>query len=182
MRFIIKYIKNENLILLDKIIQIDAQVSTLVVSQLLLLQSEDAKKPIRMYINSPGGQVYAGLGIYDTMRHLTCPIHTYCIGLCASMASVLLCAGQPGHRFSLPNSKIMIHQPLGQFSGQASDFEIHAKEILGVRDNLCKIIASACKQKKEDVLKHVDRDNFMNPYEAKDYGIIDKILEPSIKG
>ncbi len=151
-------------------------MSTLIVAQLLFLEAEDPKKDIAMYINSPGGVVSAGLSIYDTMQYIRPKISTLCVGQAASMGSLLLAAGSPGMRFSLPNSRVMVHQPSGGFQGQASDIALHAKEILELRDRLNKIYVKHCNQKLDVVENALDRDNFMNAEEAKEWGLIDEIL------
>jgi ATP-dependent Clp protease protease subunit len=148
-----------------------------VVAQLLFLQSQDPKKQINVYINSPGGSVTAGLAIYDTMQFVSCPIATYCIGQAASMGAVLLTAGAKGMRYALPNSRIMIHQPWGGAEGKASDIEITAKEILRLKDILNGILASHSGRKFEDVVKDTDRDFFMSAEEAKKWGLIDNVVE-----
>ena len=155
---------------------IDDAVSTLVVAQLLFLEAENPKKEISMYINSPGGIVTSGLSIYDTMQYVRPEISTLCIGQAASMGSLLLAAGHPGKRFSLPNSRIMLHQPSGGFQGQASDIALHAEEILNLKKRLNSIYVKHCKQKLSKVETTLDRDNFMTAEEAKDWGIIDKIV------
>ena len=151
-------------------------MSTLIVAQLLFLEAENPKKDIAMYINSPGGVVSAGLSIYDTMQYIRPKVSTLCIGQAASMGSLLLAAGSPGMRFSLPNSRVMVHQPSGGFQGQASDIALHAKEILELRDRLNKIYVKHCNQKLDVVENALDRDNFMNAEEAKEWGLIDEIL------
>ena len=156
---------------------IDDAVSTLVVAQLLFLEAENPKKEISMYINSPGGIVTSGLSIYDTMQYVRPEISTLCIGQAASMGSLLLAAGHPGKRFSLPNSRIMLHQPSGGFQGQASDIALHAEEILNLKKRLNSIYVKHCKQKLSKVETTLDRDNFMTAEEAKGWGIIDKIVD-----
>ena len=151
-------------------------MSTLVVAQLLFLEAENPKKEISMYINSPGGIVTSGLSIYDTMQYVRPEISTLCIGQAASMGSLLLAAGHPGKRFSLPNSRIMLHQPSGGFQGQASDIALHAEEILNLKKRLNSIYVKHCKQKLSKVETTLDRDNFMTAEEAKGWGIIDKIV------
>ena len=151
-------------------------LSTLIVAQLLFLESEDPKKEISMYINSPGGVVTSGLSIYDTMRYIRPKISTLCVGQAASMGSLLLTAGDKGQRFTLPNSRIMLHQPSGGFQGQASDIALHAKEILLLKERLNLIYVEHTGQKLEEVEKALDRDNFMTAEEAKAWGIIDKII------
>jgi ATP-dependent Clp protease protease subunit len=155
---------------------IDDNVANLLVAQLLYLQSEDPKKDIDIYINSPGGSVSAGMAIYDTMQILSCDIKTYCMGQAASMGAVLLCAGTKGKRFALPNARIMIHQPLGGMEGTASDIDIHAKEILRIKDNLNKIMAKHTGQTLKKVTGDTDRDFFMSAEDAKKYGIVDAVL------
>ena len=155
---------------------INDAVSTLVVAQLLFLEAENPKKEISMYINSPGGIVTSGLSIYDTMQYVRPEISTLCIGQAASMGSLLLAAGHPGRRFSLPNSRIMLHQPSGGFQGQASDIALHAEEILNLKKRLNSIYVKHCKQKLSKVETTLDRDNFMTAEEAKGWGIIDKIV------
>ena len=155
---------------------IDDAVSTLVVAQLLFLEAENPKKEISMYINSPGGIVTSGLSIYDTMQYVRPEISTLCIGQAASMGSLLLAAGHPGKRFSLPNSRIMLHQPSGGFQGQASDIALHAEEILNLKKRLNTIYVKHCKQKLSKVETTLDRDNFMTAEDAKGWGIIDKIV------
>jgi len=155
---------------------IDDTVANLMVAQLLYLQSEDPKKDIDIYINSPGGSVSAGMAIYDTMQILSCDIKTYCVGQAASMGALLLSAGSAGKRFALPNSRIMIHQPLGGAEGQASDIAIHAKEILRIKDNLNKILSHHTGKTLSKVEKDTERDYFMSAEEACKYGIVDEVL------
>ena len=152
------------------------EIANLIVAQLLFLQSEDPKKDIDLYINSPGGSVTAGLGIYDTMQLINCDIKTYCVGQASSMGAVLLCAGAKGKRFALPNARIMIHQPWGGAEGTAADISIHAKEILRMRSSLNEIIAKHTGQKLGKITRDTERDFFMSAYEAKDYGIVDSVL------
>jgi ATP-dependent Clp protease, protease subunit len=156
---------------------IDDHVSNLIIAQMLFLQMEDPKKDISMYINSPGGSVSAGMAIYDTMQFLTCDVVTYCIGQAASMGAVLLAAGTAGKRYSLPNSRVMIHQPLGGTQGQASDISIQAKEILRLKDRLTEILAFHTKQPFEKVMRDSDRDYFMSAEEAKVYGLVDDVVK-----
>ncbi|BFZ17042.1 hypothetical protein BsWGS_20080 [Bradybaena similaris] len=153
------------------------ELSSLVVAQLLFLQSESSKKPIHMYINSPGGSVTAGLGIYDTMQYVQPPIATWCVGQCCSMASLLLCSGAPGLRHSLPNSRVMTHQPSGQASGQATDIQIQAEEILKLKKQINKLYVKHTHQPLDIVEKSMERDRFMSPQEALDFGLIDTVLE-----
>lgn len=156
---------------------ISDELSSVVVAQLLFLQSESNKKPIHMYINSPGGSVTAGLGIYDTMQYVLPPVATWCVGQAASMASLLLTAGSPGMRHSLPNSRIMIHQPSGHAAGQATDIQIQAEEILKLKRQINNIYVKHTKQPLAVVEQAMERDKFMNPSEAKDFGILDLVLE-----
>ena len=156
---------------------IDSDVANLVVAQMLFLASEDPKKDISFYINSPGGHVSAGLAILDTMNHIQPDVSTVCVGLAASMGAVLLSAGQKGKRFALPNAEVMIHQPSGGAEGMASDIEITAKHIIATRERLNKMLAKNSGQKLDKIEKDVDRDFFMTAQEAKEYGIIDKVLE-----
>ncbi len=156
---------------------IDDQVANLVIAQLLFLESENTDKDISLYINSPGGSVSAGLAVYDTMKFIKPHVSTLCIGMAASMGAFLLTAGENKKRFALPNSRIMIHQPMGGVSGQASDIEIHAKEILSLRERLNKILSERTGQTLKNIAKDTDRDNFMSAKDALKYGIIDKVLE-----
>ncbi len=155
---------------------IDDQVANVIQAQLLFLQSVDPKRDIQMYINSPGGSVYAGLGIYDTMQYISPDVATICTGMAASMGAVLLCAGQEGKRTALPHSRVMIHQPLGGAQGQASDIEITAREILKLKDELYQIIAKHSGQTIEKVNQDSDRDYWMKAEEAKAYGMVDEVL------
>jgi len=156
---------------------VNDSVSTLVTAQLLYLESENPKKEISFYINSPGGLVTSGLGIYDTMQYIKPPVSTLCIGQASSMGSFLLAAGEKGKRFSLPNSRIMVHQPSAGYQGQATDIEIHAKEIMSLKDRLNKIYSMHTKKSESEIKKALERDNFMNPNEAKDFGLIDEVVE-----
>lgn len=156
---------------------IDDTVANLVVAQLLFLESEDPDKDISLYINSPGGSVTAGLAIYDTMQYIKPDVSTICIGMAASMGAVLLTAGAKGKRITLPNSRVMIHQPMGGMQGQASDIEIHAKEILKTRSKLNEILAKHTEQPLERIEADTDRDFYMSAEEAQQYGIVDKIIE-----
>ncbi len=156
---------------------INDQISNLVVAQLLFLESENPKKDISIYINSPGGVISSGLAIYDTMQFVSPSISTLCIGQAASMGALLLAGGEKGKRFALPNSRIMIHQPLGGFQGQASDIEIHAQEILLMKKKVNEILSKHTGKSLKTVEKDTDRDNFLNAEESKKYGIIDEILE-----
>ena len=156
---------------------VNDSVSTLVTAQLLYLESENPKKEISFYINSPGGLVTSGLGIYDTMQYIKPPVSTLCIGQASSMGSFLLAAGEKGKRFSLPYSRIMVHQPSAGYQGQATDIEIHAKEIMSLKDRLNKIYSRHTKKSESEIKKALERDNFMNPNEAKDFGLIDEVVE-----
>ena len=156
---------------------IDDTVANLVIAQLLFLQGEDSSKEIGLYINSPGGIVSSGLAIYDTMQFIKTPVSTYCIGMAASMAALLLAAGEKGKRYALPHARIMIHQPEGAFQGQASDIAIHAKEVLTIREVLNKIFASHTGQSEEKIGRDTDRNYFMSAPEAKNYGIVDDVIE-----
>lgn len=152
------------------------EIANLIIAQLLFLESEDPDKDINFYVNSPGGLVTAGLAVYDTMQYIKPDITTVCIGQAASMGAVLLAAGTRGKRYSLPNSRILIHQPMGGFQGQASDIEIQAKEILRMKDRLNQILMDHTGKKMEDIQKDTDRDFFMSGDEAKKYGIIDHVI------
>ncbi len=157
--------------------QVNDQVSSLVVAQLLFLESEDPKKDIYFYINSPGGVVTSGLAMYDTMQYIKPDVATLCIGQAASMGSLLLAAGAPGKRFSLPNSRIMIHQPSGGYQGQATDIEIHAQEIISLKKRLNEIYVKHTGQKLSIIEKSMERDNFMTAEKAKEFGLIDAVIE-----
>ena len=156
---------------------INDTVASLVTAQLLYLESENPKKEIYLYINSPGGLVTAGLGIYDTMQYIKPDVSTLCIGQAASMGSFLLAAGQKGKRFSLPNSRIMVHQPSAGFQGQATDIEIHANEVLALKKRLNEIYSKHTDQSVDSIKKALERDNFMTPENAKKFGLIDKVVE-----
>ena len=156
---------------------INDNVASLVTAQLLFLESEDPKKEINLYINSPGGLVTAGLGIYDTMQYIKPDVSTLCIGQAASMGSFLLAAGKKGKRFSLPNSRIMVHQPSAGFQGQATDIEIHANEVLALKKRLNEIYSKHTGKSIDDIKKALERDNFMTPEVAKDFGLIDEVVE-----
>ena len=155
---------------------IDDMVSNLIIAQLLFLEAEVPEKDITFYINSPGGSVTAGMAIYDTMQYVKCDIATLCMGQAASMGALLLAAGAEGKRYSLPHSRIMIHQPMGGFQGQATDIDIHAREILRMREELNQILATHSKNPIDVIEKDTERDNFMSASEAMKYGIIDKVL------
>ncbi len=156
------------------------EVASSIIAQLLFLEAEDPDKDITFYINSPGGSVTAGMAIYDTMQYIKCDIATLCMGQAASMGALLLAAGTTGKRYALPNSRIMIHQPMGGYQGQASEIDIHAKEILRMRDDLNKILAHHTGRTMKKIKADTDRDNFMSPVEAKKYGIIDEVLDKRI--
>ena len=156
---------------------VNDNVASLITAQLLFLESENPKKEIFFYINSPGGLVTAGLGIYDTMQYIKPPVSTLCIGQASSMGSFLLAAGEKGKRFSLPNSRIMVHQPSASFQGQATDIEIHANEVISLKKRLNFIYAKHTKKSEDEIKSALERDNFMSPEEAKDFGLIDKVVE-----
>ena len=170
-------------LLMDRIVflgtPIDDTVANIIIAQLLFLQADDPEKDIFLYVNSPGGSVYSGLAIYDTIQYLSTPVNTICMGLAASMGSLLLATGTPGKRSALPNSRIMIHQPSsgGGIGGTAADIEIQAKEILYARQRLNEILAKHTGQSVEQIAEDVDRDRFMSPVEAVEYGIIDQVVE-----
>jgi ATP-dependent Clp protease, protease subunit len=155
---------------------IDDNVANTVIAQLLFLEADDPDKDIYLYVNSPGGIVTSGLAIYDTMHYIKCPVSTICIGQAASMGALLLSAGTKGKRFSLPHARIMIHQPMGGFQGQATDIEIHAREILKMKDTLNQILANATGQPLEKVRNDTDRDFFMSGEDAKNYGLVDEVI------
>ncbi|HAU1296712.1 TPA: ATP-dependent Clp endopeptidase proteolytic subunit ClpP [Legionella pneumophila] len=156
--------------------EVEDHMANLVVAQLLFLESESPEKDISLYINSPGGVVTAGLAIYDTMQFIKPDVSTLCIGQAASAAALLLCAGAEGKRFCLPNSRVMIHQPLGGYRGQATDIEIHARETLAVRERLNNIMAKHTKKTPDQIMRDTERDNFMSATQAMEYGLIDKVL------
>lgn len=156
--------------------EVNDTVSALVCAQLLFLEAENPKKPIQLYINSPGGVVTSGLAMYDTMRYIRAPVHTLCMGTARSMGSFLLMAGEPGERAALPNASILIHQPSGGFQGQASDMLIHAEEILKTKKRMTRLYAEHCKRTYEDFEQAMDRDRFMTVEEALEWGLIDRIL------
>ncbi len=155
---------------------VDDHVANLVIAQMLFLESEGPDKDIYLYINSPGGLVTAGLAIYDTMQYIRCDVSTLCVGQAASMGAHLLAAGTKGKRYALPNARVMIHQPLGGFQGQATDIEIHAREILKLKDRMNRMLARHTGQKLEKIAEDVERDYFLTAEEAKDYGLIDEVL------
>ena len=160
---------------------VDDRVANIVIAQFLFLESEDPDKDIQLYVNSPGGVVTAGLAIYDTMQYVRCSVSTICIGQAASMGALLLGAGQKGRRYALPNSRIMIHQPLGGARGQATDIEIQAREIRHMKDVVTEILVRSTGKSREDISKDIERDFYMGPAQAKEYGIIDEIFEPKRK-
>lgn len=155
---------------------VEDHMANLIVAQMLFLESENPNKDIAFYINSPGGSVTAGLSIYDTMQFIKCPVSTLCLGQAASMGAFLLAAGAPGKRFILPNARVMIHQPLGGFKGQASDIEIHAKEMRNIKQRLNEILAKNTNKDIATIEKDTDRDNFLSAQQAVDYGLVDKII------
>lgn len=167
-------------LLKDRIIFLGAPIddifSNLIIAQLLFLEAEDPEKDINLYINSPGGSVTAGLGIYDTMQYVKSPITTICLGQAASMGALLLAAGTKGKRFALPNARVMIHQPMGGFQGQATEIDIHAREILKIRERLNDILAKHSGQPLEKIASDTERDYFMSGQEAKEYGLIDEVI------
>lgn len=156
---------------------VDDAMSALVSAQLLFLEAEHSERPIAMYINSPGGSVTAGLAIYDTMQYIKAPVSTVCMGFAASMGSLLLCAGEPGKRIALPNASILVHQPSGGFQGTASDIERHAEDIIKTKRRLYGIYAKHCGQPIEEVERTLDRDRYMTPEEAREWGLIDHVYE-----
>tara|TARA_Y100000590_G_scaffold259270_2_gene291040 strand:+ start:54130 stop:54744 length:615 start_codon:yes stop_codon:yes gene_type:complete len=174
-------------LLLDRIVflgtQVNDTVANLLVAQMLFLEQSDPEAPIHFYINSPGGSVYAGLGIYDIMQYISCPVHTYCLGMAASMGSLLLTAGEAGHRYALPHSRIMIHQPLGGARGQCSDIQIQANEIQDLKDQLNGIYIkhSAIDMTMDKIVAETDRDNYLSPTEAIELGLIDNKIEKKAK-
>lgn len=159
--------------------EIDDMMANAVIAQLLFLESEDPDKDIYLYINSPGGIISSGMAIYDTMQYIKPDVSTICMGMAASMASVLLAAGAPGKRYALPNSRVMIHQPLGGTSGQATDIEIHAREILRIRKEMNKVLAHHTGQSEETIARDTERDNYMTSAQAKEYGLIDEVVTRS---
>ena len=168
-------------LLKDRIIMLNVEVNdasaSLIVAQLLFLESEDPDKDIYLYINSPGGSITSGMAIYDTMNYIKPDVATICMGMAASMGSFLLSSGAKGKRYALPNAEIMIHQPLGGFQGQATDFDIHARRILKIKENLNKILSKNTGKPLDEIKKDVERDNFMEAKEACEYGLVDKVIE-----
>ena len=157
--------------------EVNDTTASLVVAQLLYLEAQDPDKDISLYINSPGGSISAGMAIYDTMNYIKCDVSTICVGMAASMGAFLLAAGAKGKRYALPNSEIMIHQPLGGYQGQATDIQIHADHIIRIKDKLNKTLAKVTGQDLETIVRDTDRDNFMTADQAKEYGLIDKVME-----
>lgn len=157
--------------------QVEDNMANLVVAQLLFLESENPEKDIFLYINSPGGVVTSGMAIYDTMQFIKPDVSTVCMGQAASAAALLLCAGAPGKRLCLPNARVMIHQPLGGYRGQATDIEIHARETMAIKERLNAIMAQHTKKTPDQIMRDTERDNFMNAHQALDYGLIDKIMQ-----
>ena len=170
-------------LLLDRIVflgtQVNDTVANLIIAQLLFLEQSDPEAPVHFYINSPGGSVYAGLGIYDVMQYISCPVYTYCVGLAASMGSLLLTAGEKGNRFAMPHSRIMIHQPLGGAQGQCSDIQIQAKEIQDLKNQLNNIYIkhSGVDMSMDKIVEATDRDNYLSAQESIDMGLIDAVIE-----
>lgn len=175
-------------LLMDRIVFLGTEVTdvtaNLIMAQLLFLEQSDPEAPVNFFINSPGGSVYAGLGIYDIMQYVSCPVYTFCVGMAASMGSLLLTAGEPGHRYSLTHSRIMIHQPLGGARGQCSDIQIQAQEIQSLKDELGRIYEKHSTMDFDTVVRETDRDNYLSPEEAKQMGLIDAIIEknPALEG
>lgn len=171
-------------LLLDRIVflgtEVNDTVANLLIAQMLFLEQSDPEAPIHFYINSPGGSVYAGLGIYDIMQHISSPVYTYCVGLAASMGSLLLTAGEKGHRHCLPHSRIMIHQPLGGAYGQSSDIQIQVNEINDLKKSLNNIYVNHTGMAYNDVEKATDRDNYLNPQKAIEMGLIDSVIEKNM--
>ena len=162
--------------------QVQDDVANAIIAQLLFLESEDPDKEVTLYINSPGGVITSGLAIYDTMRYIRCPVATVCLGQAASMGAFLLAAGEKGMRRALPHSRVMIHQPLGGFQGQATDIEIHARETIKLKKKLNEILAERTGQEVETIRNDTERDKFLTAEEAKEYGIIDEVIQPRKKG
>ena len=165
---------NDRIIMLSE--EVNDTTASLIVAQMLYLEAQDPDKDIQFYINSPGGSVTSGMAIYDTMQYIKCDVSTICIGMAASMGAFLLSSGAKGKRIALPNAEIMIHQPLGGFQGQATDIEIHAQQILKIKDKLTTIMAANCGKDVAVVRADCERDNFMSAEEARDYGLIDKVI------
>ena len=166
---------NDRIVMLCE--EVNDATASLVVAQLLFLEGQDPEKDIHLYINSPGGSISAGMAIYDTMQYIKCDVSTICIGMAASMGAFLLCAGAPGKRLALPNSEIMIHQPLlGGLQGQATDIKIHADRIIKIKENLNRIMAERCHKPLEQVMQDTERDHWMLAEEAREYGLVDKVI------
>jgi ATP-dependent Clp protease protease subunit len=174
-----RLLKDRIIVLSDEVNDVSA---SLIVAQMLFLEAEDPDKDIQLYINSPGGSITAGMAIYDTMQHVKCDVSTICVGMAASMGAFLLTAGTKGKRFSLPNSTIMIHQPLGGTKGQATDIKIHAEWIIRMKQHINQILSERTGQPLSKIEIDVERDYFMNAIEAKEYGLIDQVMEPRVKG
>lgn len=172
-------------LLLDRIVflgtQVNDVVANLIMAQMMFLEQSDPEAPIHFYINSPGGSVYAGLGIYDIMQYINAPVYTYCVGMAASMGSLLLCAGEEGHRYALPHSRIMIHQPLGGAQGQCSDIQIQAREIQDLRRQLNEIYVKHTKMDYDTVMTETERDNYLSPTRASEMGLIDTVITKTKK-
>jgi ATP-dependent Clp protease protease subunit len=166
---------NDRIVFLSE--EVNDVTASLIVAQLLYLEAQDPDKDIQLYINSPGGSITSGMAIYDTMQYIKCDVSTICIGMAASMAAFLLAAGTPGKRFALPNSEIMIHQPLGGTRGQATDIKIHAERIIKIKENLNSMLSKITKKPLEIIERDTERDNFMAAKEACEYGLIDKVIE-----
>ena len=166
---------NDRIVILSE--EVTDQTASLIVAQLLFLEAQDPDKDIQFYINSPGGSVTAGMAIYDTMQYIKCDVSTICIGMAASMGAFLLCAGAKGKRFALPNSEIMIHQPLGGMQGQASDIKIHAEHIVRTRSNLNRIMSERTGQPLDVIERATERDNFLSAQQACEFGLVDKVIE-----
>ncbi len=169
-------------LLVDRIVflgtGVNDDVANTIIAQLLFLESQDPDKEVTLYINSPGGSVTAGMAIFDTMQYIRCPVSTVVLGQAASMGAFLLAAGTPGLRRALPNARVMIHQPLGGYQGQATDIEIHAREILNIKRRMNEILAENCNKSVEDVARDTERDYFMTAMQAKEYGLVDTVVEP----
>ncbi len=166
---------NDRIVILSE--EVTDQTASLIVAQLLFLEAQDPDKDIQFYINSPGGSVTAGMAIYDTMQYIKCDVSTICVGMAASMGAFLLCAGAKGKRFALPNSEIMIHQPLGGMQGQASDIKIHAEHIVRTRSNLNRIMSERTGQPLDVIERATERDNFLSAQQACEFGLVDKVIE-----
>lgn len=172
-------------LLKDRIVFLNTEVndtsSSVIIAQLLFLASDSPNQEIKLYINSPGGSVTAGMAIYDTLQYINCDVATYCMGQCASMGAFLLASGTPGKRYALPHSRVMIHQPWGGVHGTAQDITIHAEEILKMKDELNRLLAFHTGRSEEEIMRDSDRDHFLSAYEAKEYGLVDSVLVPPPK-